>query len=416
MRKFPILLLLITFLFGNTVSVFPEEGLLSEGRLITLEDALKRAFLQSDQVKLAQTKIEKEEAFREYARKAGYPLLKTSLSASVVTEKRPGVIYWTNEVSLPLVDGGKRKSQIKLHTLKKDEYKLGLASEKASLRYQTKEVYIRVLSEKELILLSEEWVRESKKLYQSFKTLYAKELATRKEFYHAEALYKSARYELLKHKEALDYGLSLLRDLLSLNEYEQIELEPLGEIKRAEFVGSEFLKNPVYEAMRLRVKEKVEESKGVRSNLLPQIALSNRYRIAKDSFLDQNRFEFGVEGAWNVWDFGATRELLKAKELERKETELEGKLKTREFEEKVRELIFRLRTTWAKIESEKANLREKKELYENNKTRLIANELGRLQVFDSYLEYVKARAECIVFEANYRLTEAKLFELKGEEE
>jgi len=404
--------LIIILLLGNATFAFPEEGLQSHGILISLDDALKSALKEHDGIQLLHVRREKEAALEKYAKKANWPKLRSNVYGAAVTQTEPGVLFWTNEIAITVFDGWKARSESRIHALKQNEIELQVKSENQKIQFEVRQIYIQILAEREMTLLAQDWLKESRKIFRSFKELYEKELITKREVYHAEALYKAAQYELINHKEAMDYGVTLMRDILKLSENIQLQLEPLMEITRAKRDFSQFEKNPIYEAAKIRLQEKEEEQKIARSGLFPQISVLNRYRIAKDSFLDQNRYEFGLEGKWNIWDFGQTNELVKAKKFEALEVKLQSRIEIKEFEERIKKMQGQAVVEWKKIQSEKSVFKEKKEAYENEKTKLIVNEAGRVQVFEAYQDYLKARIHYIQSLSDFRILQAQLDSMK----
>lgn len=403
--------LLIMLLLGNAASAFPEEGL-PAGKLLTLDEAFERVLNDNEGIRLLQIRLEKEQALLKHAKKFCWPYVRTSAYGAAVTQKDSGVLFWTNEIVFPVFDGWKARSEAQIHSVKKEQVKLEISNERERVQFEVRTLFIQTITEKEMTLLAQEWLKESERIYRSFKALHEKELITKREVYRAEALYKSAQYELVSHKKTMDYGVDLLRDLLKLPDDFRIDLEPLQDLKRFKPDLSQYSENPIYQEVKLRAQEKRLEEKRERSSLYPQISVLNRYKVAKDSFLDQNRYEFGVEGVWNIWDFGRTRDLVQAKRLEVEEAELQGEIEIKQFERQIKAMSVQLEVARKKIQADKAAEREKKEVYENEKTKMIVNEASRLQVFEAYQDYLKSRIYFIQGVANFRILEAKLEALK----
>lgn len=412
--------LLIPLLLLGGSSGLAEGDFVSGGTLLTLDESLKRALKDEAQVKRAEARLEREEALLRAVKRKLFPKLDTHLYGAAVTQDRRGIIFWTSEIRLPLFEGGRWIHEKWKQELEVQEEGLHLEEARRDVAYQVKAIYTALLKEKELVRLSQEWVRESEKLYFTRKEIYEKELITREDLFRWEALYKAAQQELLKHKEAMDYGEALMRELAGTREEERIELEPLGDVKGDEpdfgTVIQEIREgNPLYEITRLRVRQKEEEKKILRSERFPKLGLSTRFNLARDTFVDQNRFEIGIVGSWNLWDFGVLGNELKAKEAEIKEATHEGRIETETLEHEARKLLGDLKVAWGKTEAVKSLLREKKEAYQNEKTRVIAGERGEAEIFDSFVTLTQIQMAVVEAMTEYRLLQAKLEKIVGRE-
>jgi len=420
MRTFLVSLLIGAVATASPVWGFSESELVPGGTLLTLEESLARVLKDDAQVKRAEARLEKEEALLKAVKREAFPKLKTELYTAAVSHDNRGIIFWTSEIRLPLFEGGRRIHEKRKKDLEVQEQKLHIEETRQEVAYQVKAIYIGLLKEKELTRLSQEWVKESQKFYITMKSLYEKELMTREDLFRWEALYKAAQQELLKHKEAMDYGESLIMELAAVGEREHIELEPLGEVSAKELDFNTSLEemrkqNPLYEITKLRVKQKEEEKKVLRSERFPKLGLSTRFNLAKDSFVDQNRFELGIVGSWNIWDFGVLGNEIKAKEAEIKEVTEDGHIQTRTLEHEARKLMGDLRVAWGKIEATKGLLQDKKEAYQNDKTRLLAGEKGEAEIFDAFVTLTQVQMTVIEAITDYRLLSIQLEKIIGEE-
>lgn len=419
MRGFPRWILVIALLLAHPFSGFAAPEFVTGGTQLSLEESLSRALKDSAQVKRAQARLEKEEALLKAIKREAFPRLKTELYTAAVNQDRRGVIFWTSEIRLPLFEGGRRVHEKQRRDLQVQEEKLHLEEARREVVYQVKAIYIALLKERELTRLAQEWVRESERLYFAMKELYQKELITREEQFQWEALYKTAQHELLKHKEAMDYGEVLIRELAGVGEGERLGLEPLGEVSPREHNFEILLdamrkENPVYEISKLRVKQKEEEKKVLRSERFPKLGLSTRFNMARDTFVDQNRFELGVVGSWNIWDFGVLGSELEAKEAEVKEATEEGRILTQALEHEARKLMGDLKVSWGRVEAARSLLQEKKESYQNEKTRLITGEKGEAEIFNAFVTLAQIQMSAVEALTEYRLLEAELEKLTGE--
>lgn len=410
---------LVPLLLLSTSLGFAEGDFVSGGAPLSLDQSLERALKDDAQVKRAEARLEKEEALLRAVKRKVFPKFDTRLYTAAIIQDRRGIIFWTSEIRLPLFEGGKWIHEKRKKDLEVQEERFHLEEARREVAYQVKAIYIGLLKEKELTRLSQEWVRESEKLYFTRRALYEKELITREDLFRWEALYKRAQQELLAHKEAMDYGQALITELAGMGEGERIELEPLGEVSLDESNFSQLVEeirkeNPLYEITRLRVKQKEEEKKVLRSERFPKLGLSTRFNLARDSFVDQNRFEFGVVGSWNLWDFGVLGSEIKAKEAEIKEAVAEGDIETRSLEHEARKLLGDLKVASGKMGAVKSLLNEKKEAYQSEKTRLITGERGEAEIFDSFVTLTQMQMAAIEAMTEYRLLRAGLEKIVGE--
>ncbi|MGH9428636.1 MAG: TolC family protein, partial [Terriglobia bacterium] len=302
-RGAAIVLFIILLTLRSPSRGFAEEGSVEPRTLLSLQEILRRALRDHAQVKRAEARLEKEEALLRAMKQGFFPKLASNLYMAGVTQDDRGIIFWTNEVRLPLFEGGRRIHEKRKKGIQVREEKLLLEETRQKVAYELKTLYITALKEEELARLAQGWVEESQRLYTAMKTLSEKELLTREELLRWDALVHSSQQELSKHKEALDYSQALLSELAGIPEGERIGLEPLAGVRleNQDFhaLRDELRKeNLLYEIARTRVEEKEEETQVLRAERWPRLGLSTRYNLARDTFVDQSRFEFGAVGTW----------------------------------------------------------------------------------------------------------------------
>ena len=420
MRKQLILILIGTFLLSGSVFAELVTTPLTSQKLLTLSDCIKSALQDDAHIKRAQARLEREEALLRAVKLSAFPKFKTELYTAGVSQDPHGIIFWTSELGLPLFEGGKWIHEKKMKSLSVEEEKLHLEEIRREVAYQIKLIYIALVREKELTRLTEEWAEESLRLHLAMKALYQKELITREEFYASETLFKMSQHEFMKHKEALDYADAVIREISDMKETESLELKTLTEVSMKELKPETLLnqmrkQNTLYEIARLRVKEKEEAKKVLRSDRFPKISLTNRYHVSRDSFLDQNRFELGALASWNIWDFGELGAKLKAKDLEIKEAVFENEIQINALENEFRKLVSELKVANGKIEFAKSIMKEKKEHYQNQKTRFITDEVSENEVFDSFVTMTQSEINVSQALTDYWILWATLEHILGKE-
>lgn len=410
--------MLKSFAIAVAVLVFAHAGFaeaesMGQGTLLGLTESLEKALKDSSRVKQAEARLEKEKALLSAVKRSFFPKLSTEIYTAFATGDSRGIIFWTSEIRLPVFDGGKLIHERRKKDLEVREKELCLEETKRDVAYEVKVIYIGLVKERELTRLAQECEKEARRFYRAMKALSEKELLARRELFRWETLFRSAQHELIKHKEAMDYGETLISGLVGIERNERIELEPICDIgfqdKGYRILPDEMeRKNPLYELVKLRIKEKEEEKKVLSSERFPKLGLAARYNVAKDSFVDHARFEGGLVGSWNIWDFGVLGSEIKAKEAEIKEMIEEGKIKTRELENEAMKLTGDLKVARSKISSLKTLLKERKEAYSNEKTKFIVGENGELDVFNSLVGLVQAKMSLIEAFADYRLIRARI--------
>lgn len=403
--------------FGTGAPGHAETKFVKRGTLVTVNDAIQKALRDDASVKRAEARLLKEKELYEAVKSRAFPKLTTDLYAAGVTQQDRGVIFWASEIRLPLFEGGRWFHEKRKKSLEVSAAKLSLEAARNSVSYEIKAIYVSLLRERESTMLAQTWEKEAGKLYLAMKALLEKELVSRVDLYRWETVYRCAQAELVKHKTAMDYGESLLRDLTGIPESERIELEGLNQTVSSDLDFTDLFRgmktcNPLYEIVRLRAKAKEEEIKILRAGRFPRLAVRARFNLARDSYIDQNRFELGVVSSWNIFDFGLSHEI-KAKRAEAEETREEGRVETSKLEDDFWKIESRLEIARAKIDAARALVREKKEAYASGKTRLIAAEKSEAEVFDSFVALTQAEMAGIESVAEYRLLRARLEMLAG---
>lgn len=409
------ILLLLT---GLTASGWSDE-LPLEGKLITLDSALAQVLNDHVKVKLTQAKIEKEAALLRVAQMGALPKLSTEYSAALATQDGPGIGFWTTEIKLPLFQGGRRIHEVRKGRFGVEKEKLSADAMRRNVAFEVRTIYISLVRERELLALTSEWLEESRKLARIMLELYEKKLAKEEELLQVRRLFREARFEHVKHKESLDYFEALLLQLLNVGNSDRIEIEPLKAISRTKIDPTTFLpafrgEHPLYRVNDLERLQAVEDKSILASERFPKISLTSRFRVARDSYLDQNRFEVGVVGSWDIWDFGVLGERLKAKEAEVKEREAAGQLEILELEREARGLISEVNASWEQVKLAEALFKEKKLRYQNERTRLIAEESNKIKLFDAFLELVRSRINLVNVVSESRILQARLASLQQE--
>lgn len=414
-------IIIISLIFiANIRPSFAEPELVHHGTLIKIEDVIKSSIQDDVRVKSAEARLKKEEELYQAVKRSVLPHATADLYSALASGDKRGIIFWKPEIRFPIFEGGKWKHEKAKKSYELSGEKLNLEMVRQDVAYQSKAIYIGVLREKENTRLAQEWVKEAEKLYVSMKALLEKGLINQEASYRWEAAFRSAQQELVKHKEAMDYGEALLREITMLSDRERIEPEILSDLAKGQFEFQNSLsemknRNPLYEIIKLRAKAKEEEIKILRSERFPKLGFSTRFNLARDSFIDQNRFEIGVVSSWNIWDFGVLSHEIKAKEAETEEMRYEGDVQTNELEHELRKIVADLKVGWAKISASQSLLREKKETYSNDKTRLIAAERSESQLFDSFVAFTQAQMMVVEAFSEYRLLQAHFEKLIGSE-
>jgi outer membrane protein TolC len=116
----------------------------------------------------------------------------------------------------------------------------------------------------------------------------------------------------------------------------------------------------------------------------------------------------GIEGKWNIWDFGRLGSKIRAKEQEIEETKWAEDIRIREHEKEIRRLFHEARALRQKIRMTDAFLKENEESYKNEKTRLVTGGKGAGELLDSFIALEEARSAAVQAVAEYRVQIARL--------
>ena len=124
--------------------------------------------------------------------------------------------------------------------------------------------------------------------------------------------------------------------------------------------------------------------------------------------MDTNRVIVGIEGKWNILDFGRLGSKIRAKEQEIEETKWAEDIRIREHEKEIRRLFHEARALRQKIRMTDAFLKENEENYKNEKTRLVTGGKGAGELLDTFIALEEARSAAVQAIAEYRIQMARL--------
>jgi len=94
---------------------------------------------------------------------------------------------------------------------------------------------------------------------------------------------------------------------------------------------------------------------------------------------------------------------------------LEGQIQTGALENKMRKLVSELKVTSGKIELAKSIMKEKKEHYQNQKTRFITDEVSENEVFSSFINMTQSEINVSEALTDYWILWATLEHILGKE-
>jgi outer membrane protein TolC len=200
---------------------------------------------------------------------------------------------------------------------------------------------------------------------------------------------------------------------VGFGEGEILELQMYGSIQEVEsglesFLGASRETDPVYKEGALKILAKQQEKRSLQAERFPQLSLSTRWNSVRDVYVDTNRVIVGIEGKWNIWDFGRLGSKIRAKEQEIEETKWAEDIRIREHEREVRRLFHETRALRQKIRMADAFLKENEEHYKNEKTRLVTGGKGAGELLGSFIALEEARAASVQAVAEYRIQIARL--------
>jgi outer membrane protein TolC len=200
---------------------------------------------------------------------------------------------------------------------------------------------------------------------------------------------------------------------VGIGEGEVLELQTYGSIQEVEsglesFLGASRETDPVYKEGSLMILAKQQEKRSLQAERFPQLSLSTRWNSVRDVYVDTNRVIVGIEGKWNIWDFGRLGSKIRAKEQEIEETKWAEDIRIREHEKEIRRLFHEARALRQKIRMTDAFLKENEENYKNEKTRLVTGGKGAGELLDSFIALEEARSAAVQAVAEYRVQLARL--------
>ncbi len=235
----------------------------------------------------------------------------------------------------------------------------------------------------------------------------------RREDFKVEAHLESVKHSLVKHKETYDYLLTVLRETVGVGEGEVLELQTYGTIQEVEsglesFLGVSRETDPIYKEGSLKIAAKQQEKRSLQAERFPQLSLSTRWNSVRDVYVDTNRVIVGIEGKWNIWDFGRLGSKIRAKEQEIEETKWAEDVRIRTHEKEIRRLFHEARALRQKIRMTEAFLKENEENYKNEKTRLVTGGKGTGELLASFIALEEARVASVQAISEYRIQIARL--------
>jgi outer membrane protein TolC len=383
------------------------------GVLLTLDEAVIQALKEQGEVKRALARLRKEEALYRGKFAEFFPKLKAEALTGIATGEKQFLTYLDMGIEQPLFQGGKAVAEKKMQQAVVEQERLGLEEARLEVELMVRVLYAQVLEEKELTRIAQGQVKDLMREYERIGKLADKEILPRYEFFRMETLLETAKHALVKHKETYDYLLSVLLEVVGVGEGESLDLEPLGEVPLLQEEVTSYLDaarshDPLYKSRDLKIQEKRFEKRALQADRFPHVSLSARWNRYRDVFVDTDRFIVGLEGKWNIWDFGRLGSKIQAKEHEIEEIKWEGDIRARAHEKDIRRLFHEARALRQKIRMQETLLKEREEIYKNEKTRVIAGDKGTGELVDSFLAFEEAKIAKIQTVTEYRIQMAKL--------
>ena len=404
---------LVGLLTARTVLAAPELPQENFGSLLTLEQAISRTLQEDAKVKLAIERLEKERALYKGAQAEFFPKFGTEYFGAVATGGSKTVGYVDASLEQPIFEGWKsvfnkkkQKTRVESETLRFEEAKL-------DLNLYVRILYAQVLEEKELTRIAQGEVKELSGAFERTSALFQKEVVPRSELMRVETLLQKSKTGLVKHKESYDYYLGLLMETVVMGAQESLELEPMGKIPELSEDASTYLEisrkhDPLYKITGLQIQEKEFEKKMLRAERWPTLNLSAKWDLNRDIYVHTDRVMAGVSGKWNIWDFGRLGAQIHAKEHEIEEKKWEGVIEVRDHENEIRRDFHEIRATREKIRLAETLMREREELYKNEKVKSVAGERGASELMDSFVALEEARTQNLESITECRILFAKL--------
>ena len=383
------------------------------GSLLTLEQAISRTLQEDAKVKLALERLEKEKALYKGAQAEFFPKFGTQFFGALATGGSKTVGFFDTFVEQPIFEGGKsvynkkkQKTRVESESLKFEEAKL-------DLNLYVRILYAQVLEEKELTRIAQGEVKELSVAFERASALFKKEVIAQSDLMRVETLLQNSKTGLVKHKESYDYFLAILMETVAMDARESLELEPLEKIPELSEDASTYLEmsrknDPLYKITGLQIQEKEFEKKMLRSERWPTVNLAAKWDLDRDIYVNTTRVMAGVSGKWNIWDFGRLGAQIHAKEHEIEEKKWEGVIQVRDHENEIRRNFHEIRAAREKIRLAETLMREREELYKNEKVKNVAGERGSSQLMDSFVALEEARTQNLESITECRILFAKL--------
>ena len=383
------------------------------GSLLTLEQAISRTLQEDAKVKLALERLEKEKALYKGAQAEFFPKFGTQFFGALATGGSKTVGFFDTFLEQPIFEGGKSVYNKKKQKTRVESESLKIEEAKLDLNLYVRILYAQVLEEKELTRIAQGEVKELSVAFERASALFKKEVIAQSDLMRVETLLQNSKTGLVKHKESYDYFLAILMETVAMDARESLELEPLEKIPELSEDASTYLEmsrknDPLYKITGLQIQEKEFEKKMLRSERWPTVNLAAKWDLDRDIYVNTTRVMAGVSGKWNIWDFGRLGAQIHAKEHEIEEKKWEGVIQVRDHENEIRRNFHEIRAAREKIRLAETLMREREELYKNEKVKNVAGERGSSQLMDSFVALEEARTQNLESITECRILFAKL--------
>jgi len=408
-----VLISALTVLLPVSAHASEELGAAGYGALITLDDAVVRALTNQAEVKRAFSRLSKEKALYKGSLSEFLPKLSAEFFGAASTGEKKTVSYLDAGIEQPLFKGGKILAGKKKQKARVEGEETKLEEAKLDVELGIRILYAEVLLEKESTRIAQGQVRELQTEHERIKRLTDREVLPLYELFGLESMLQRSKHALVKHKETYDYLLGVLIEAVRLTEGEALSLDPITDYPELEGSAEPYLEisrkyDPVYRLWDLKTKEKQFEKRELQADRFPQINLTAKWNRNDDVFVDTSRAMVGAEVKWDIWDFGRLGSKINAKAHEIEETKWEGEIKVREHEKEIRKHFHEGRALRERIRLAETLMRERREIYKNKKTRLIAGKLGAGELIDSFIALEEAKIEKLRAITDYRVLTARL--------
>lgn len=406
-------LLVAGLMASRTVLAVPEVPRENFGGLLTLDEAISRTLQEDAKVKAALERLEREKSLYKGAQAEFFPKFGTRFFGAVATGDSRTVGFFDTFIEQPLFEGGKSVFNKKKQKTRVESEALRFEEAKLDLNLDVRILYAGVLEEKELTWIAQVEVKELSGTQERVAALFKKEVIPASELMRVETLLQKAKTELVKHKEAYDYSLALLEETVAIDARESLDLEPLSKIPELSEDAGTYLeisreRDPVYKIAGLEIQEKEFERKMLRSERWPTINLAAKWDLDRDIYVKTDRVMTGISGTWNIWDFGRLNAQIHAKEHEIEQKKWEGIIAVREHEDEIRKLFHEIRAVREKIRLAETIVREREELYKNEKTKSVAGEHTASNLMDAFVALEEARTQNLEAVTECRILFSKL--------